>query len=373
MKKVAFCLRDMQMGGVESVLIRTLDELVHDKNFEVTVVTYVDVTEPTFVDWFKAHPSVKRIVLYPSKYFGTKMPRFFLWRIIKHVMRDVYRGVRRFFVAPKLKQFDTLIDYHDFGFAREFSKVRVHKKIAWFHSSLNVFEKRKFIKKVKDYDNVVVLTDDCVNDLKNMYPVCADKFIRVYNPIDIDSVRMKSGEKCEIRGDYFVSVARMSYDKDIRTLLDAFDLFWQKHKTVKLVLVGGGDKLDVFKKYAYGLKSSKNIRFVGTKKNPYKYIANARVNILSSYGEGLPTVLIEGQSVGILNIASNCKYGPREILMDGRGGVLFAPGNVRQLAQGMSDVYNARVDVKKMILESTKALKRFDSKVVINQVKSLIS
>lgn len=25
--KIAFCLRDMQVGGVESVLLRTLDEL----------------------------------------------------------------------------------------------------------------------------------------------------------------------------------------------------------------------------------------------------------------------------------------------------------------------------------------------------------
>ena len=41
MKKIAFCLRDMQLGGVESVLIRTLDNFIADKNLDVTVVTYV--------------------------------------------------------------------------------------------------------------------------------------------------------------------------------------------------------------------------------------------------------------------------------------------------------------------------------------------
>lgn len=372
--KVAFCLRDMQLGGVESVLIRTLDNLVLDKNLDISVVSFVDIHEPAFVDWFTKHPSVKRIVLYSSKYFGTRMPRFFLWRVIKHLCRDVYRFVLRITsVSHKLSGFDTLIDYHDFGFAKEFKKVRGAKKIAWFHSSLNVFVRRKFAKNLDDYDNVVVLTDDCANDLRQMYPQCRDKFIRVYNPIDIETIKIKSSEKCPLRGEYFCCVSRMSYDKDIRTLLNAFDLFWHTHKKVKLVIVGGGDKLDVFKQYASDLKSYKNISFVGAQKNPFVFMRCAIANVLSSYGEGLPTVLIESQVVGALNISADCKYGPHEILMSGRGGLLFMPGNAQQLAQCMADVYDKKVDIKQMILLSTRELKRFDYKTVCRQIKSLIS
>ena len=83
------------------------------------------------------------------------------------------------------------------------------------------------------------------------------------------------------------------------------------------------------------------------KKNPFVYMKNALVNVLSSYGEGLPTVLIESAAVDTLNIASDCKYGPREILLNGDGGLLFEPGNVEQLAKCFDDVYNKKIDIKR--------------------------
>ena len=373
MKKIAFCLRDMQLGGVESVLCRTLEHLSDDKNFDITVVCFVDVSEPVYLDWFRAHPNIKRIVLYPSKIFGTKMPRFFLWRVIKHFCRDVYRFVRRYFVVHHLAVFDTIIDWHDFGFAKEFKKIKNVKKIAWFHSSISVFQKRNFSQNLCVYDKIVVLTDDCVNFLRKQNPNYADKFIRVYNPIDVLHIRDMAIGGAIVDGDYFCCVSRMAYDKDIKTVLDAFDLFYKNHKNVKMVFVGGGDKLSVFQKYANKLKSAQNILFVGAQKNPYVYMAHAVANVLSSYGEGLPTVLLEAQVLNVLNISSNCKCGPREILMDGAAGMLFEPGNVSELAKCMADVYDKNVDVDTMCDMATHGVARFNSDIIMNQIKSLIS
>ena len=100
---------------------------------------------------------------------------------------------------------------------------------------------------------------------------------------------------------------------------------------------------------------------------------NAVANVLSSRGEGLPTVLIESAAVGTLNISSNCKCGPREILLAGRAGLLFEPGNAAQLAKCMCDVYNKKVNVKSMIKKSTDALNRFDAETIVGQIISLIS
>ncbi|MBO7644793.1 MAG: glycosyltransferase, partial [Alphaproteobacteria bacterium] len=109
------------------------------------------------------------------------------------------------------------------------------------------------------------------------------------------------------------------------------------------------------------------------KKNPFVYMKHAIANVLSSYSEGLPTVLLESAVVGTLNIASKCRFGPREILLNGRGGVLFEPGNAKQLAMCMGDVYNNSVNVTEMIKESTDALKRFKADEVVNQIISLFS
>jgi len=373
--RVAFCLRDMQTGGVEAVLIRTLDKLQKYENLELNIITYVDIQNPTYKKYFNTHPQIKIRSLYPCAWLGTKLPHFFLWRLSIHLMRDIYRNVKRMFVAKKLRDIDVFIDYHDFGFCDEIKHIKTAKKIAWFHSSLSVFEKRKFIKKLKHYDNLVVLTDECLGDLKKMYPQYSNKMVRIYNPIDIKDIQNKAKEKNKIKGDYFCSISRLSGDKDIKTVLNGFDLFWQKNKKtdIKLVLVGDGDKADEYKKYAQNLKSKKQILFVGMQKNPFMYMKYAIANILSSYGEGLPTVLIESAAVGTLNIASSCKYGPCEILLDGCGGILFEPGNIEQLSKYMSDVYNKKINVKKMVDESSAALKRFDSKNIIKEIISLIS
>jgi len=176
-----------------------------------------------------------------------------------------------------------------------------------------------------------------------------------------------------VDGNYFCCVSRMAYDKDIKIVLDAFDLFYKNHKNVKMVFVGGGDKLSVFQKYANKLKSAQNILFVGAQKNPYVYMAYAVANVLSSYGEGLPTVLLEAQVLNVLNISSNCKCGPREILMDGAAGMLFQPGDAVELAKCMADVYDKNVDIDAMRNMATRGLVRFDSDAIMAQIKSLIS
>ena len=379
MKKIniAFCLRDMQLGGVESVLIRTLDELQKQKNINISIITYANIKEPVYKKYFEEHKNIKTYSLYPCSWLGTKLPHFFLFKLFMHLIRDVYRNLKRFiFCLKSFKHIDVFIDYHDFGFSKELKYIKQSKKIAWFHSSINVFIKRKFYKNLKDYDNCVVLTDDCKNDLYELYPEYKNKIIRIYNPIDVKEIQEKSKDKWnKIKDKYFCSVSRLSGDKDIKTLLDGFDLFYKNNKNpnVKLIIVGDGNKKTEYEKYANNLKSYKQIMFVGMQKNPFTYMKNADANILSSFGEGLPTVLIESAIVGTFNIASDCKYGPREILLDGRGGFLFEPGNAEQLSKCMEDVYNKKVDVEKMVEESTKALKRFDAKNIVKEIIFLIS
>jgi len=372
--KLAFCLRDMQLGGVESVLIRTLDKLQKYKNIDISIITYVDVKEPLYKEYFKSHSDIKLYSLYPCKWLGTKLPHFFLFRIFIHLLRDVYRSVRRQFVMRKFSNIDVLIDYHDFCFD-EFKHLKNVKKIAWVHSSIDVFIKRNFIDRLKGYDKVVVLTDEFIEDFNKLYGA-NDKLVCVYNPIDIKTIKTLANDKKNFdENNYFCSVTRLTPDKDIKTLLNGFDVFWNNagKPDVKMILVGDGNKKSEYKAYAKKLKSSKQILFVGATKNPFVYMRNARANVLSSFGEGLPTVLIESAVVGTLNIASSCKCGPREILLNGRGGLLFEPGNSKQLAQCMLDVYNNQINIKKMVNESTKALKRFDSDIIVKQIISLIS
>lgn len=371
---IAICLRDMQVGGVESVLIQTLAAMLARNDVDIRVITYTNISVPQYRDWFAQHPEIKLTALYPCRFLGTQMPHFFLWRIIKHVARDIYRWYK--YITMSSRRFDDVdvfIDYYNFSFAREFKKFR-GRKITWWHSSIDALYAQRRMRYMHGYDKLVMLTRDAATELRERYPEYAGQIVQIYNPIDIARARDLAAQGKFIRGDYFVCVARLTGDKDIETVLRGFDMFWQNagRPNIKMVFVGDGNLSDEYKRIAHSLPASRQFEFVGLSKNPFGYMAHARANILSSYSEGMGVVLVEAAATHTLNIASDCRNGPREILMDGRAGLLFVAGDATDLALRMMDAWTRRVDTKKMIDTATKNLNRFDATTITEQIMKVI-
>ena len=371
--KIAFCVRDMKVGGVESVMIRTLDELVKNKNLDIVVITYSKIKEPIYQNWFNAHPDVPVYTLYPSKWLGTDLAHFFLLRIVQHMCRDVYRWwLRRRKIINRAGKIDLFIDYYNFSFYQEFKEIS-QPKVVWWHASVNSFVSGNYIRYMKDYDMLVALTDGFVDEFKKLYPEYANKIVRIYNPIDTKKIAERANVATTPRGKYFVCVSRLYADKDIPTVLRAFDKFWDKNNrpNVKLFIIGDGSFRNRYEELASTLGAGKNIVFTGAMANPFGYMRGAMANILSSYSEGLPTVLVESGTLETINISSDCKNGPREILCDGAGGLLFTPGNVDELAAHMSDVFNENINKKEMLGVARAGLKRFQTDQTIAHITEL--
>ena len=237
--KIAFCLRDMRIGGVEAVCIRMMDALLATGRYEIVFISYTKITTPVYAEWFANHPDVKTYALYPARGMGTNLPHFFLWRIIRHLMRDVYRGVRRMTMnTRRFADVDLFIDFYNFSFAREFKKFKT-PKITWWHLSIKKFLARDRSRALDSYDAMVALTDGFVADTSAAYPAYAHKIRRIYNPIDVDAVRTRA-ELAPCGGDYFACVGRLDGDKDTSTVIRAFDRFWNNagRPDMDLVIVG---------------------------------------------------------------------------------------------------------------------------------------
>ena len=65
--RVAFCLRDMKVGGVESVLTRTLDVLAKFPDINITVITYTPIRD-VWRGWFDLHKNIAVLTLYPCRF-----------------------------------------------------------------------------------------------------------------------------------------------------------------------------------------------------------------------------------------------------------------------------------------------------------------
>ena len=83
------------------------------------------------------------------------------------------------------------------------------------------------------------------------------------------------------------------------------------------------------------------------------------VILLPSLYEGLGNVLIDSINYNVPCISTDCKSGPREILLNGRGGFLVKNNNVRDLYNKMIFCEKNYKDAVKKNEISKKKLKRF--------------
>jgi glycosyltransferase involved in cell wall biosynthesis len=167
------------------------------------------------------------------------------------------------------------------------------------------------------------------------------KVMSIYNPARRPEIPEMAREECsEMNGldgkIVFVSVGRLSPEKNITQLLSAFAELKNIRENVFLVIVGDGPSIGELREQAQRSGISDCTMFVGYQTNPYRFMARSNVFVLTSEYEGLPNVLIEAQVLNLPIISTDCMTGPREILLDGRLGDLTRVGSVDELIEAMT-------------------------------------
>ena len=81
-----------------------------------------------------------------------------------------------------------------------------------------------------------------------------------------------------------------------------------------IVLIGEGKNKRYLIEYAKKIGINKNLYIYNFKKNPFPYLLNSDLKILTSNFEGLPNVLIEAMALNIPIISTNSPTGPQKYL-----------------------------------------------------------
>lgn len=369
--KVAICIPNMIIGGVETVFVNTMNELIKNPELDIQIITHAKVREPLYVDWFNSHSDIPVFVYYPlANWFGDLAPKCHgIFKLLRKIVFSLYKKYRRIIVklSGRFNKVDVFIDYKNMEFFKEL-KCFSQYKIAWLHSAPSYFEKNGSFSRLLQYDKIVAITDEFIDEFRKTHPKYADKIVRIYNAININAIRERATDTTVPTGKYFAHTSRLVAGKDIKTLLDAFDVFWKSHTDVNLYIVGDGDMADEFKQYAANLKSHKNVIFTGSMQNPYGIMQGAIANILSSEYEGFGMVLIESMALSVPVISSNYKTGSKEILENGKAGMLFDIGNAKQLTKCMEKIISDTDFSKKIVAQATRSLDRFDPSVIAKQI-----
>lgn len=116
-----------------------------------------------------------------------------------------------------------------------------------------------------------------------------------------------------------------------------------KARPAKLAILGDGPMRDELQALIDELDLSDVVKLYGYVENPLKYFCHADVFVLSSYVEGLPNVLVEAMMCGCTPVSTDCPTGPREVLHDGKYGILVPVKAPVALAYGIVKALDAPI------------------------------
>ncbi len=212
------------------------------------------------------------------------------------------------------------------------------------------------------YANLVIgISKKLSQDLSKF---CNIRVITIYSPAYDVSIFSKALKKVNLskKFKYIINVSRFTPRKDHFTTINAFKLACDKIKNLKLILIGYGPEYFNIKNLIKNLKIDKKVIILKNENNPFPYIKNSELLVLSSKYEGMGNVLVESLMLNTPVISSNCNAGPSEVLLNGKGGDLFQVSNHTELSNKIIKHFqNKKIQMKKIKI-AKKKLFRFDLK-----------
>jgi glycosyltransferase involved in cell wall biosynthesis len=187
-------------------------------------------------------------------------------------------------------------------------------------------------------DAIVAVSQGVADDLKRIAGI-RQKTQVIFNPVLSQEVFQKAALPVShpwLHTDIpvVVGVGRLNRQKDFPTLLRAFAAL-RSMRQARLMILGEGEERPILEALIKEFNIGDDVWLPGFVDNPYAYMKNADVFVLSSIFEGLPTVLIEAMAVGTPVVATDCKSGPKEILGAAQYGILVPMQNPSELAKAI--------------------------------------
>ncbi|WP_349763397.1 glycosyltransferase [Fusobacterium sp. SYSU M8D902] len=308
---------NISIGGQEKMLIEFL-KLLDPQKYEVLLLIeenngkrndYIDeipkwveykfLTTERFMSWIEKNKKSKnplRKVLYS-----------FLLKIKKKISAKEFEKYLNFS--------DIIIDY-DMGLMRNLHKINLRNKklIGWSHAGDGSLHKNKNKRKnVERYDYIVTINEVMKNgyEKNTIHP----QILKIYNFMDFDLILEKSKEAVEENlGEYIISVGSLTENKNQALLIKSFSrLKKEKNILEKLVIIGEGKEREKLQMLIKNLNLENEVFLLGQKLNPYKYIANSKLFVLTSKNEGFSLTCIEAMILRKMVIVTETN-GTREIL-----------------------------------------------------------
>ena len=269
------------------------------------------------------------------------------------------------------KKYDTEIAFSD-GFSHIFAACgETPNKIAWMHTDISVQnDSRRYFKLVREslkkMDMCVCVSDKVKKSYIETYGI--DKIQTVHNVMDVEKIKNSAEEQIDYKfsKDVFnlISVGRVEAQKNYTRFVNVHKKLIEEGYNINSFIIGDGIELEELKSLVMKNGNEDTFKFLGRKDNPYPYVKEADLFVLSSNLEGLPTVLYEAAILGIPAISTDVA-GAKEILADTYGKVVN--NDDESLYKGIKEILdkpelleNYKKNLNSYVFENDKIISKID-------------
>ena len=230
------------------------------------------------------------------------------------------------------------------------SKLLKIKHISTCHGFIAIDNKLKlynFIDKVvlKFCDKIIAVSEGIKSELLRSY-VKENKIEVIQNAVstcfDKDKILCN---RAEIRqdlgicsGEHVVGyLGRLSEEKGLPYLIQAFAVLFHSSLPVKLLLVGDGPEKSAIEEMCRSKNIEKGVIFAGFQPDVEKWLAAFDIFVLPSLTEGTPMALLEAMAMQVVVAASDVGGVPK-VVGNGFNGLLFPPGQSLPIQKAIKEL-----------------------------------
>lgn len=367
-KKLLFVLLSLSGGGAEKVASILLNHLNRDK-FKITLVLFNKEGE-----YLNRIPTDIPIIEFGKKsrwdFFNLILQ---LRKIIIHEHADVvfsllcYTNIVTILASRFLrKNVRIIISEQNIP-----ELTSLYSKLGHLKSMLANFTYKKATK-------IIVVSYGIKKSLINKFKTSEINIHVIYNPFEIEKVVALSNSPIDFPVSDFgtvkkiISVGRLTKVKNHKLLIESFSILRQSIPAILLIL-GQGDLKEELEKYTHYQGVSNYVYFLGFKDNPFAWMKNSDLFVLTSECEGFGNVIIEAMACKTPVISTDCPYGPGEIIESGKNGLLVPGNNKNILAESMAKLLSDGDLIKNIREEGFRTAQKYDIANIIPMYERVFS
>jgi len=218
-------------------------------------------------------------------------------------------------------------------------------------------------------DGVVALSEGVRRELIEDYRLSENKVKTIHNPINLEHLKKNNSPAPWKDGAPVVLAAgRLTRQKGFDILLHGFA---KSGSNWRLAIIGDGPDKAAIQTLANELGIGSQVMLPGFISDPIPWFKNAELFVLSSRWEGFGHVIVEAMACGTPVIATDCPWGPTDIITHKETGWLVESENTEALAEAIRRLTLDDAERCRLGSASIPAAERFAAPAISHQYAEL--